>query len=331
MSHLILSSFSHDARSAARELGVPDDFIQCREQGTARVLHAHTPYLLGSRMEPADWRVLTTLAPWSVAQPLTRLCTTCGCDTTLALAELIDDLQAMEPYSLSAAGAAASAFTSRIDRMRGAVGNYQSAMLQYWEAARWRTPDASGAALARQRMEQAGKALGQGFATELRASSRHMALGHRELLHRDGQTPLRVRKARNFAQLNVMSSFEASRLARLARCARPLGPGVMAFDFAWRAIDVRNEYRAGGDWERKAIVDGAGFTAGALGSSVVVWAGMGALPLAVAATPMGWVLIVGSLGVVAAATIAGVQVDRVVQGLASRYLDSRGSPTQRTP
>ena len=78
-------------------------------------------------------------------------------------------------------------------------------------------------------------------------------------------------------------------------------------------------------------MDGAGFTAGALGSSVVVWAGMGALPLAVAATPMGWVLIVGSLGVVAAATIAGVQVDRMVQGLASRYLDSRGSPTQRTP
>ncbi len=331
MSHLILSPFSHDARSAARELGVPDDYIQCREQGTVRVLHAHTPYLLASRMEPADWPLLTTLAPWGVAQPLTRLCTTCGGDTTRALAGLIDELHQVTPYALSGVGAAASTFTSRMQRFHSAVGQYHSAMLEYRSAARHPPLDRVRAAVARQRMQQAGEALSRGFATELRESSRHMSLGKRQLLAPDGRTPLTVRRARHIARLDVVSSIEASRLARLARRARPVGPGALAFDFAWRAADVHAEYQAGGDWERKAVVEGTGFAAGAVASTAAVSMGGGLLTLAVAAAPVGWVLIVGGVGVVAMASLAAVHADRIAQDHAQAYYDAHVTPAQRKP
>jgi hypothetical protein len=162
-------------------------------------------------------------------------------------------------------------------------------------------------------MQQAGEALSRGFATELRESSRHMSLGKRQLLAPDGRTPLNVRRARHIARLDVASPIEASRLARLARRARPVGPGVLAFDFAWRAADVHAEYQAGGDWERKAVVEGTSFLAGTAASSMLTWAGEAALAAAVAGTPAGWVLIVGSIGVVAAATLAGLQIDRAVR------------------
>lgn len=331
MPNLILSSFNHDPRTLSRELGIPDGLIHDRDRDSPQVIRANTPYLLGGRIESADWAILDSLARWNVAAPLTTLSTTCGGDTTLALAGLIDDLHAIAPYAASAAGSAASTLNSRVARFQKAVGEYESAMIEYRDASRWRRQDGPRAIAARQRMEQAGDALSRSFATELRSSSEHMALQQRDLFTRDGNTALRVRKTRHVARLHVRSPIEASRLARMARYARPIGPMALAFDFTSRASDVYAESQAGGDWERKAVVEGTGFAAGAIVSSAAVHGGEGIVALAVAAAPGGWTLIVGGAGVVAVATLAGIYADELGRKHAAAYYDRRDNATKGSP
>lgn len=331
MPSLILSSFSHDPRTLSRELGIPEGLIHGRDGDSSQVIRANTPYLLGGRIEPSDWSILENLASWSVAAPLTTLSTTCGGDTTLALAGLIDDLHAIEPYALSAAGSAASTFTSRMKRFHSAVGEYESAMIEYRDASRWRRQDGPRAIAARQRLDQAGDALSRGFATELEASSRHMALQQRELFARDGNTALRVRKTRHVARLNIRSPMEASALARMARSARWIGPMALAFDFTSRAADVYAEAQAGGDWERKAVVEGAGFAAGAIASSVTTWAGGSMVTVAVMTGPVGWTLLVGSLAVITAATVAGAVFEDRVRKFAESEYDAKAQSAERKP
>ena len=78
-------------------------------------------------------------------------------------------------------------------------------------------------------------------------------------------------------------------------------------------------------------MEGVGFAAGAATSAAVVYVGEFALTLALAATPAGWVLIVGGIGIAAAATLAALHADRVAQEQAATYHDSHVNPAQRKP
>jgi hypothetical protein len=80
-------------------------------------------------------------------------------------------------------------------------------------------------------------------------------------------------------------------------------------DFGSRASDIYADYRDGGNWERTMFTHSLSFATSVGTAEVATYVGMAALELAVAATPFGWVLIVGGLAVAGAAAVASVQMN----------------------
>ena len=311
MASLIFTDTSIDARSLCRAMELPEELLQSRERGGGGVVMSHTPYLVGTDAGSMDHAIRARLAPYPVARPLTDICVALGSDTTLALAELTDELRDLDDYALAGAGSALGTFSARMQRFAATVGDYEGSMGQYWKAARWRTAGgAQDMALARQRMQASGTRLAEGFRHELARAGSDLSLRQRGLLVQDGRTAIRVREARGVAHLEVRSVLEASRLSRMARTAGVLGKGLLAFDFFRRGSKVMAEYEAGGDWRREMSVEGAGYGLSVAASALVTLAGVRALGMLVLAVPGGWVLIVGGLGVVTAAAATGLLADR---------------------
>ena len=101
----------------------------------------------------------------------------------------------------------------------------------------------------------------------------------------------RGRKAR---RLHVANGAQASRIALLARGTRYAGNGLILLDAGIRVQKVRGAYDSGGDWQRQAVLETTGFGAGGafgIGAGQSVISGLTTLGLA--ATPVGWVVMIG--------------------------------------
>ncbi|XQF92801.1 hypothetical protein ACOBV9_17915 [Pseudoalteromonas espejiana] len=92
---------------------------------------------------------------------------------------------------------------------------------------------------------------------------------------------------------------------------------VIGIDAGLRADSVYNEYKAGEDWQRKAVVETTGFglgtAAGAYAGGATITAGVG---IAIAMGPVGWVILIGvGLGVGYAAGKVGDAAGKGFSGL----------------
>lgn len=103
----------------------------------------------------------------------------------------------------------------------------------------------------------------------------------------------------------LLSSTGASSLAQFAKFGRTLGPGVILLDGYYRYESVNNIRLAGGNWQQEAWAQGTGMLTGL---------GLGAL---------GFGILFGPFGIVAAIIIAGISavlVDKaVVSGVRTAY------------
>jgi hypothetical protein len=119
--------------------------------------------------------------------------------------------------------------------------------------------------------------------------------------------------------------IEATNLMWVARGAKYLGNGVAAIDFGSRASDIYDEYKEGGDWGRKMFVESSSFALSAATGDAVATAGMIALEdglaIALAATPAGWVILVGGLVVVGVAAAGSIYANDIAQGHAGSFYD----------
>ncbi|WDE13507.1 hypothetical protein [Thalassomonas haliotis] len=116
--------------------------------------------------------------------------------------------------------------------------------------------------------------------------------------------------ARNAQPIDLSSTRAFEIIKRFEKAANWGGKGVIAFDAGWRGYNVYQDYEAGKDWQRSAVMQTTGFglstAAGAVVGGAVVKAGLG---IAMLATPAGWVFVVGSalvLGFAAAKTGDGL-------------------------
>jgi hypothetical protein len=96
-----------------------------------------------------------------------------------------------------------------------------------------------------------------------------------------------------------------------------LGNGVAAIDFGSRASDIYDEYKEGGDWGRKMFVESSAFVASAGIGELTAFVGTAALEdalaIALAATPAGWVILVGGLVVAGAAAAGSIYANSVAE------------------
>ena len=130
------------------------------------------------------------------------------------------------------------------------------------------------------------------------------------------------RRRTQYSKIEVTNSYDQSRMARLAGAARVAGPGLIALDLSLRVATVHNERASGGDWQREAVVQSAGFGA-ATGTGVLV--GLGAKAALVSAkiglmaTPVGWVAVIGTAAVVGYGLATGM--DKGSQFVTGRLWD----------
>lgn len=295
-----------------RDTGLPEGVIHGREPGWPAMLRPCTPYVLGETLALRDHAILSDLAPHTVANNLTRIGAAHGGDTTLALADMLDDLRSLRPSVTQYATATADVAVARIGRFSQAVQASQQAIVDYHRATR----SGHGREAARQALVQANENLNQRFRVELQAARSRMSARYRALSSQDARLAELVRHTRKVTRLDIASRVESGQLARLGRAAKYLGNGLTALDFGSRAQDIRDEYLAGGDWTRKLFIESSSFAASAGVGLGVVAAGNWLLGALLVATPAGWVLIVGGLGIATAAATTSLLSDRHARELA---------------
>lgn len=299
-----------------RDTGLPEGVIHGRERGQPKFLRPCTPYALGEALSADDDAILADLAPHAVAGTITRLCRDCGGGQTLALAEAVDRLQSSGPSVLNYVEAAADVAKTRIGRFSSAIELSQQAILDYHQAVRSNGPRGP----ARDALRRINQQLSQRFRLELTIAHRQMSARYRTLSSADQRLADMVRHTRKVSKLDIASRFESGKLAKLGRNATHLGNGLVVVDFGSRLLDIKSEYDAGGDWGRKMFVESSSFAASLGAGWLATEASVGLLGAVVAATPVGWVLIVG--GLAAAATVAVVSTsadDRVRESFGPLY------------
>lgn len=125
-----------------------------------------------------------------------------------------------------------------------------------------------------------------------------------------------ARSARTSTPLKLTSLAYIQHLRRLEQNSNFAGKFIIAVDAGLRADSVYKDYKAGKDWQQRAIVEttglGLGTAAGIGAGSATVTAGVG---IAIAMGPVGWVILIGAgLGAGLMVGKAGDEVGKFISG-----------------
>ena len=103
-----------------------------------------------------------------------------------------------------------------------------------------------------------------------------------------------ARSSRNISRLRLTSLSGIRSIRGLEMASDIAGKGIIALDAGIRADSVYNDYKAGKDWQRRAVVETTGFgfgtAAGLYVGAKTVALGAG---IALALGPVGWVILIG--------------------------------------
>ena len=281
-------------------------------------LKAYSPYIVthGS-VNDTDRALLTTLGSQPSVRALTHFALSFGGDNLVGLSALSKKLQ---DSSLGMMGTATSIYANRMGGFVGSVNEYQNSLLAYRTLAQSRSPLQIAA---KQKAQVAFIKLQHQFRQEL-------ALVNSGVKARKG-TPLTnfergtniARDSRNIARLRVANQLQAHDLVRFTQHAKLLGNGLAVIDFGSRIGNIRNEYRAGGEWERELFIESSSFAASAITGVTAANVGAAALTFLVAATPIGWVgLIVGGVAVAGVAAAASMGMNSAIKSNSGGWYDS---------
>jgi hypothetical protein len=290
-------------------------------------LTANMPYCLDEKDVHPDGKIITqTLGNLPENSRNNLMCTidTFG-DLTPTLAAFYDKHLAFFNLQNSAGlvGAGATASETRLTGFHKALKNYQSALQAlHSHKGTGRGPSATNAAL-KGRVRATYSELQLQYHAELNKLASPGSLGKNRgnaLASADRGVTLAQRRGRG---IHVASTTQAVQISRMATGVAYAGKGLIALDAGIRINGVHNTYKQGGNWQREAAVQAAGFGfGGAVGvkTGIGVVAGLTAIGLGL--TPVGWVVIIG-IGV-AAGFGAGYATDYGFQKLTAWIYD-RGS------
>ncbi|QLE84481.1 hypothetical protein FLM48_04880 [Shewanella sp. Scap07] len=251
---------------------------------------------------------------------------TFGGDVIVAMSEFyaVEVQPVLEKYSVGAAGAAATAIDERVSQFGKSIIKYQDALLKVREGAKAKLPKHQMVML-----EQIAKRCYQEFngrfQTEFGKFLGRVKSGKRGNVWTNPNRGIAIAKtSRHPAKLNLTSTNSFNSIRRFEAGAKLFGGGMIVLDAGIRARSVREDFYAGRDWHRSAVVETTGF---GLGTAAGLWVGsqvvMSALGVALLATPVGWVLAVG--GAIAMGTLASVALDEVGQFIAGSAYDISSS------
>lgn len=282
------------------------------------------PYCLDEKDVHPESKIITqTLGNLPESSRNNLMCTidTFG-DLTPTLAAFYDKHLAFFNLQNSAGlvGAGTTASETRLKGFHKALKNYQSALQAlHNHKGTGRGPSATNAAL-KGRVKATYSELQLQYHAELNKFASSGSLGKNRgnaLASADRGITLAQRRGRG---IHVASTTQAVQISRMATGISYTGKGLIALDAGIRINGVHNTYKQGGNWQREAAVQSAGFiagtSAGVLTGKAVI-AGLTVIGLGL--TPVGWVVLIG-VGV-GAGFGAAYMVDGLAQKGAGRLYD----------
>lgn len=302
-------------------------FYHCNGLASNATLLPYTPCCL-TPDDPQSMAVLQSLRALSVRERAQLA----GCaeqfgDLTTPLAEFYHRHltgMALAQNAVGLTGAGSTAHGAYEDAFRRALAQYQESLVRMHELERARSPTGAQRALLQAQVRQRYQILNQQFRHELRRLVPAEAFGKNRGNALSGADRGITLASRGRARgIYVADQVQAVRLGGFAKSIAHVGNGMLVLDAGLRAYGVRQTYLAGGNWQRQAAMETTGFGVGGAAGLLAGKAAVGGLvALGLAATPAGWVIVIG-LGVAAGfgAAYAGNEVGKGV----ADWIWSRGS------
>ena len=277
------------------------------------VIHKGTPFVLRDNYEDPAWKIALDATPniMNRLQTITPRdqCTIAdinasfGSDVLVAMAGFHQDkimplLVLLNDYakneSLGLAGAAATAMQSRLDSFGKAVMKHHIALNKLHEGFKAKLPRIEIVRL-ENTVKSTVKALNHSFKAELAKYFPHSA-GRRGTIMTNAERAIGMAKGvKTYQPLNITNATQFGKVLTFAKAANYVGKGALVLDAGFRVQGVSGDKAAGRDWQRRAVMETTGFGLGAA-AGTFVGGGIIASSLGVAlmATPVGWVLVIGA-------------------------------------
>lgn len=277
------------------------------------VIPKGTPFLLRDNYEDPAWKTALDTTP-NIMNRLQTIdpreqCTIAdinasfGSDMLVAMASLHQDkikplLATLNHYaqkeSAGLGGAAATAMQSRLDSFGKAVIKHHEALNKLHEGFKAKLPRAEIMRL-ENTVKSTVKTLNQSFQAELTKYFPHSA-GRRGTIMTNAERAIGMAKGvKTYQPLNITNGLQFGKVLTFSKAANYAGKGALIVDAGFRVDGVIADKTAGRDWQRRAITETTGFGLGAA-AGTFVGGGIIASSLGVAlmATPVGWVLVIGA-------------------------------------
>lgn len=243
-------------------------------------------------------------------EKLSRCIDECG-DLTVALADFHDrhlkdfDLTQQTGALLGAGAAAYGSYHSEFSR---GLRRYQNALIALNEFEREGSGTGAQRAGLQARVAQSHAILNENFRAELRRMIPAADLGkNRGGALTSAQRGITLASRPRARGIYVSDQPRAVRMASFAQHLHHVGNGVIVLDAGIRVTKVRQAHRDGEDWMRQASIEATGFGGAGIASLTLGKATVSSLvALGLAATPAGWVIVIGlGIGVGVAVGSAG--------------------------
>lgn len=206
---------------------------------------------------------------------------------------------------IGAIGAASTALDTRLSNFAKAANKLKEALEKVREGAKAKLPKHKMMVL-----EENVRTLSKDFNSKFQAEINkyvNRVKNKKGTVYTNAQRGIDIAKSgRTVKPIQFTSTTAFQNLRSFETGANFLGKSLIMLDAGVRAGDVHVDYLSGKDWQKRAAVEAAGFgfgtAAGIFAGQTVVSSAAG-LGVALLATPVGWVIIIGAaitVGIVAA-------------------------------
>jgi hypothetical protein len=225
--------------------------------------------------------------------------------------------------SNSIAGAGATILGARSDSFMTALKQYQHALIKLNEFSRVGRGPAATRAQLRQGVRSAHERLNKYFQQEIQRLAPPRDFGRNKGTAITGaDRGIRLAERHKGRGIRIADMHEGRAVSRFSQSMTYAGRGLIAVDIGFRANKVHQKYQSNGEWEREIAVQTGGFGGAALtGLATGRVVAITMARVALAATPWGWALMIGSS--IAIGAYAAAQADQKLQrwtGQAYDYL-----------
>ncbi|WP_077343551.1 hypothetical protein [Pseudocolwellia agarivorans] len=308
MNEIILCNRTYSASVFKNECGIGVELASSLTCANPGMIIANTPYLLKNGNSAVGKTSLAKLSNPSITKKLTSLALSFGGDNLLSLSSISSQL---EEYNVGLMGAATSVYANRIGGFVDSVKNYQSALMEYSQVAKSKSPLKVAA---KQKAKMAFDKMQNSFKHEVDVVTSQVKSSRGTPLTNFDRGANIAKSSRNMAKLDIMTPVQADNIVKFTKYAKVLGNGLTIIDFGSRVGNIQNSYKAGGNWEREMFIESSSFAASATVGIGAVNAGAAALTFLMVATPVGWVgLIVGGLVVAGVAASSSIMTNNYMK------------------